>query len=720
MARIEKDLGAVTAYAYAVEHGYTGTEEEFAEEIGNAANYARQAAESAGAAAQSAESASGSAGAASGSADNAAGSARDAAASARDAQSAVGTATSAASDANLAAGRAEAKAQLAAGSADEAAGRAGEASGYATAASGAKDDAVAAKNAAETAQGKAEDAQRAAEAAAASIDPDTLVKKADLPETTVGYANQARLAIEAKQIATDRLIDNAEEACPPVVFGAQGGAAEVQDGYSHFAKLLGNSVAWNQLLNPADFAASDVDFVDGVKITNNADGSVTITVAEGGATASRFYNLFSTRWTFPDHTIYGGQTPENIALANTYSAGSTVFSNTIYKNTYTAAQAFRPAIWVKAGCAEGTDTIYPQLFDLTRIYGTGNEPTTVAEFTAVYPNRYYAFNNGAIIDSKPAKVTLIGRNQWDEQWEEGIYDRTNGEKTTGSRVRSKNLTRVIPNTEYFFVAPSGKSIFVLWYDINGNFISAPSGFTSGTVTSPNNAHYMAFYMESAYGTTYNHDICIYINYDTPNLPYAAYHAQEITLPDITLRSAGSVRDVALQEGGGTRYVGVETLTADHSIGDTITISAMKSNTTAVTSKYVELSNWATISGTTLTLTAPLSNGDKINYELATPTEITTTENAGWQELVEADNFGTILFEQGGTPSVIVPQAYFIEYKVNLVEFLDTLYVNAGGDAGNVALKSDIKMTPAPTTDGVYIFKATVSGGTATYSWEAAE
>lgn len=49
------DLGAVSAYALAVEKGYTGTEEEFVEILTNALNYATQAQESASAAAGSAE-----------------------------------------------------------------------------------------------------------------------------------------------------------------------------------------------------------------------------------------------------------------------------------------------------------------------------------------------------------------------------------------------------------------------------------------------------------------------------------------------------------------------------------------------------------------------------------------------------------------------------------------------------------------------------------------
>ena len=50
MATIVKDLGAVSAYAYAVEQGYTGTEEEFAELMASYATVAQSAAASATAA----------------------------------------------------------------------------------------------------------------------------------------------------------------------------------------------------------------------------------------------------------------------------------------------------------------------------------------------------------------------------------------------------------------------------------------------------------------------------------------------------------------------------------------------------------------------------------------------------------------------------------------------------------------------------------------------
>lgn len=152
-----KDLGLVTAYAYAVSQGYTGTEEEFAELMASYATVAEEAAESAAEAAASATAAgasetnaASSAASAGQSATSAGNSATSASGSAVQAQSsataagqsatqAAGSATAAGNSATAAAGSASqaAASETAAGaSATAAAGSATSASGSATAAAG--------------------------------------------------------------------------------------------------------------------------------------------------------------------------------------------------------------------------------------------------------------------------------------------------------------------------------------------------------------------------------------------------------------------------------------------------------------------------------------------------------------------------------------------------------------------------------------------------------
>lgn len=197
----EFDLGLVTAYAYAVSKGYTGTEEEFAELMASYATVAEAAAASAAAAAGSAdeaeaardksaqwatgsttgtpgannnakyysEQAAAQAAAAATKASEAASSAADAAGSATTASAKAGEAAASATAAAGSATTASQQATAAAGSATTAGTKANEASESANNAATAKTAAQAAQTAAEAAQTAAETAQGEAEDAAASV-----------------------------------------------------------------------------------------------------------------------------------------------------------------------------------------------------------------------------------------------------------------------------------------------------------------------------------------------------------------------------------------------------------------------------------------------------------------------------------------------------------------------------------------------------------------------
>ena len=198
---MSKYIGDVSAYAYAVSKGYTGTEEEFAALMADYADVGQRAEDAAESALNSktsaqtaAQTATTKASEASTSATSASGSASAASASA---SAASGSATSAANSATAASG----SATSAAGSATTASTKANEASASATAAQTAQTAAEAAQTAAETAQGKAEDAQEAAEDAAESV-------SASAAQIATNAANIAQL----KSDKADIIISTAEGA----------------------------------------------------------------------------------------------------------------------------------------------------------------------------------------------------------------------------------------------------------------------------------------------------------------------------------------------------------------------------------------------------------------------------------------------------------------------------------------------------------------------------
>ena len=166
MSTVIKDLGAATAYGYAAEKGYTGTEEEFAELMASYATVGQTAVN----AAQTATT----------KASEAATSATTATAKASEATTAATTATNKAAEAQadadaaaLDASQALSAASTATTKASEATTAAATATSAATTATTAKDDAVSAKTAAQTAQAGAETAAASVQSSAEQITQNT-------------------------------------------------------------------------------------------------------------------------------------------------------------------------------------------------------------------------------------------------------------------------------------------------------------------------------------------------------------------------------------------------------------------------------------------------------------------------------------------------------------------------------------------------------------------
>lgn len=163
-----------------------------------------------------------------------------------------------------------------------------------------------------------------------------------------------------------------------------------------------------------------------------------------------------------------------------------------------------------------------------------------------------------------AAVSDTGVNVWDEQWEVGQYNVTNGEKVANnSTIRSKDFIPVNPSTVYRYTQVDGG--WLLFYDENKTYLQGQQknvygGTTANALfTTPSEAHYMTFYSASTYGTTYNHDISI--NYPATDTEYHAYEGKEIS--------------VTFPSSAGTVY------------GGTLTINPDRTGQLVVEMKYVE-------------------------------------------------------------------------------------------------------------------------------------
>lgn len=569
--QVLKDLGAATAYAYAVEKGYTGTEAEFAELMASYASVAQSAAASATAAAGSATSAASSASTASAAATTATTKASEASTSATNA---AGSASSAASSATAASG----SATSAAASATTASGKASEAATAATTATTAKTDAVAAKTAAqtaqtaaETAQGLAEDAQAAAEDAAESVSASAAQIAtntsdiSDLKENLNQKANQdGYYADLVSGGSTQLLSDMVETDTMPYNYRTAGGSLEIGDRMK-LKKIVGGSLAVNQLARSlSSFVGQNATIAvsDGVA-TLTASGSVTyVGLADSGPSVispiGGHKYLMTAKINGPNNSRINFSYGNSIGLSG-YAAGDVWKEiSGILTQVSPTGQYIQLRVFASFAAADVVSIKDLMVIDLTLMFGTtiadyvySLETATAgagvawlkAHFPRIFDAGYIPYNAGTLEHvSGLSAHKMVGFNQWDEEWESG----TNDGYVTESTIHSKNFCKILPNTTYY--ATCGKMdggnqnryyLRILFYDANKNFISA-GYYNNLTFTTPENAAYFKLETNTStvvYGNVYNHDICINLHWDGErDGEYEPYEEHSYPLDsDVTLR-----------------------------------------------------------------------------------------------------------------------------------------------------------------------------------------
>ena len=98
--------------------------------------------------------------------------------------------------------------------------------------------------------------------------------------------------------------------------------------------------------------------------------------------------------------ISNGYESEHSTEKGIYTLQSSVKSGVLYFRAF-------------AGATAGTYKFTLQLFDLTAMFGSGNEPSTVEEFESMFPNGYYPYNEGELMSMSVNNVVEQGKNLFD-------------------------------------------------------------------------------------------------------------------------------------------------------------------------------------------------------------------------------------------------------------------------------------------------------------------
>lgn len=171
----------------------------------------------------------------------------------------------------------------------------------------------------------------------------------------------------------------------------------------------GRSIVWNQLVQ----SKSNEITGSGVKITFSNDGIVTLngtcTTTGNAASVQPVKNQ-------KEHKYLIVANP----LSGVYGAGQLLFSSQSYGLDSTGHGAIITngssnekwyyTLYVYKDVTYDNVKLQPQIFDLTQMFGAGNEPSTVEEFEAMFPNDYYPYNAGEIVSAGTEEIVEQGAN----------------------------------------------------------------------------------------------------------------------------------------------------------------------------------------------------------------------------------------------------------------------------------------------------------------------
>lgn len=139
------------------------------------------------------------------------------------------------------------------------------------------------------------------------------------------------------------------------------------------------------------------------------------------------------------------------------------------------------------------DVAQLKLYNLTKMFGAGNEPTTIEEFYARIPEGVdiNAYNEGELINFTAESIKTTGLNQFNGVVVDGYINDANGEHVATTTYKCTDYISVLPNQEYYINSEQTGGFWGAWYDSDKKFIKGIAIYNSNQlVTSPTNAAYM--------------------------------------------------------------------------------------------------------------------------------------------------------------------------------------------------------------------------------------
>lgn len=325
-------------------------------------------------------------------------------------------------------------------------------------------------------------------------------------------------------------------------------------------KIVGGTVAWNQICVPLNRSA------DGVTMVSNGDGSLTLNGASP-SNASAWLGFTSTPGSIIGHKylVDKGTDSNDIYFTNDGKGINTGLTKRAVVGSSTESKLFYIA--VQPSTTLDNLVIKPQIFDLTQMFGStiadyiysleqSQAGAGVAWFKKLFPNDYYAYNAGELLSVEGLQShDTVGFNLLDadtvftdiglvKQSDGSWYGQSSG-AFSGKPVWKNEVGysgQICVTYKYKFGDPSKVGTRFLFIYTDGTkdelYVNPTTSFVEASFTSASNK--VVKNVELTYGSsgvgTYLLDICINLSNPTRNGEYEPYEKHSYPLDSsLTLR-----------------------------------------------------------------------------------------------------------------------------------------------------------------------------------------
>lgn len=367
---------------------------------------------------------------------------------------------------------------------------------------------------------------------------DTIDNTLDNIETGDKIVGKSNLAnnFDSKMVLTDN---------SGYLYRTTGGSSEVGD-QNRVKKIIGASVPIVQLIDVQKNSQSKTE--SGVTITDNRDGTYTVSTDANGATADVYLALGSVKAT-QNHVYYLKGTPTGGSYSTYYSYVSPMSENRDYGNgrmmvAQSTANVYPVPVYIKSGTVITTPIKFkPQLIDLTATFGTtvanrlatlesSSAGTGIAKAKEILVKDYYPYNVTAFTHTKTSGKVNNGFNQWDEQWELGnINDNSGLPMPSASACRSVNYCECFENTAYY--VKSSIRTDICWYGAGYEYITKSKVTQNTVIIAKPGAKYFKFCFPN---NTTPGEVCFNLHWDGErDGEYEPYQEWNYPVEDIELK-----------------------------------------------------------------------------------------------------------------------------------------------------------------------------------------